>query len=78
MSLSTGTQQSVDKAIASLKQATGKAPQGFAADMSKADDIARLVKAYPNVDILVNNVARFAFHEFTQSTDQDWYTRLST
>ncbi|HEX4675565.1 MAG TPA: SDR family oxidoreductase, partial [Steroidobacteraceae bacterium] len=46
---------------------------GFAGDMSKADDIARLVKAFPNVDILVNNVGRFIPHEFTQSTDQDWY-----
>ena len=67
------TQASVDKAIASLKQSTGKTPLGFAADMSKVEDIGRLVKAYPNIDILVNNVARFAFHEFTQSTDQDWY-----
>ena len=67
------TQASVDKAIASLKQSTGKTALGFAADMSKVDDIGRLVKAYPNIDILVNNVARFAFHEFTQSTDQDWY-----
>ena len=67
------TQAGVDKAIASLKQATGKTPLGFAADMSKVDDIARLVKAHPDIDILVNNVARFAFHEFTQSTDQDWY-----
>jgi NAD(P)-dependent dehydrogenase (short-subunit alcohol dehydrogenase family) len=67
------TQAGVDKAIASLKQATGKTPLGFAADMSKIDDIARLVKAHPDIDILVNNVARFAFHEFTQSTDQDWY-----
>src|SRR5580700_5010950 len=67
------TQATVDKATASLKQATGKAPLGFAGDMSKADDIAQLVKAYPTVDILINNVARFAPHEFTQSTDQDWY-----
>ena len=27
--------------------------------MSKAEDIARLGKAFPNVDILVNNVGRF-------------------
>jgi NAD(P)-dependent dehydrogenase (short-subunit alcohol dehydrogenase family) len=67
------TQDSVDKATAALKQATGKAPLGFAGDMSKADDIARLGKAYPNVDILINNVGRFIPHEFTQSTDQDWY-----
>jgi NAD(P)-dependent dehydrogenase (short-subunit alcohol dehydrogenase family) len=67
------TPESVARAVASLKEATGKTPLGFAADMSKADDIARLVKAFPNVDILVNNVGRFIPHEFTQSTDQDWY-----
>src|SRR5580693_7353880 len=44
------TQESVDKATAALKQSTGKAPLGFAGDMSKAEDIARLGKAYPNVD----------------------------
>jgi NAD(P)-dependent dehydrogenase (short-subunit alcohol dehydrogenase family) len=67
------TQQSVDKAAATLKQATGRTPLGFAGDMSKAGDIARLAKAYPDVDILINNVGRFMPHEFTQSTDQDWY-----
>ncbi len=67
------TQESVDKAAAALKAATGKTPLVFAGDMSKADDIARLAKTFPNVDILVNNVGRFLPHEFTQSTDQDWY-----
>jgi NAD(P)-dependent dehydrogenase (short-subunit alcohol dehydrogenase family) len=67
------TQESVDNAAAKLKQATGKAPLTFAGDMSKADDIARLAKTFPNVDILVNNVGRFVPNEFTQSTDKDWY-----
>jgi NAD(P)-dependent dehydrogenase (short-subunit alcohol dehydrogenase family) len=67
------TQQSVDKAAAALKQATGKTPLGFAGDMSKAEDVARLGNTFPNVDILVNNVGRYLPHEFTQSTDQDWY-----
>jgi NAD(P)-dependent dehydrogenase (short-subunit alcohol dehydrogenase family) len=67
------SQESVDRAAALLKQATGKTPLGFAGDMSKADDIARLARAHPNVDILINNVGRFIPHEFTQSTDQDWY-----
>jgi NAD(P)-dependent dehydrogenase (short-subunit alcohol dehydrogenase family) len=65
--------ESVAKAVASLKEATGKTPLGFAGDMSKADDIARLGKAFPSVDILINNVGRFIPREFTQSTDQDWY-----
>ncbi len=63
----------MDKAAATLKQATGRAPLGFAGDMSKVEDIARLVKAYPDVDILINNVGRYVPHEFTQSSDQDWY-----
>jgi NAD(P)-dependent dehydrogenase (short-subunit alcohol dehydrogenase family) len=67
------TQESVDNAAASLKQLTGKTPLSFAGDMSKAEDIERLVKAFPNVDILVNNVGRFLPREFTQSTDKDWY-----
>jgi NAD(P)-dependent dehydrogenase (short-subunit alcohol dehydrogenase family) len=67
------TQDSVDRAAASLTRATGKAPLGFAGDMSKADDIARLGRAFPDVDILINNVGRYLPHEFTQSTDQDWY-----
>jgi NAD(P)-dependent dehydrogenase (short-subunit alcohol dehydrogenase family) len=67
------SQATVDKASAALKQATGRTPLGFAGDMSKAEDIARLTKAYPNVDILINNVGRFIPREFTQSTDQDWY-----
>jgi NAD(P)-dependent dehydrogenase (short-subunit alcohol dehydrogenase family) len=67
------TQESVAKAAASLKAATGKEPLTFAGDMSKVDDINRLGKTFPNVDILVNNVARFSGREFTQTTDQDWY-----
>ena len=67
------SQETVDKASSALKQATGKTPLGFAGDMSKAEDIARLIRAYPNVDILINNVGRFIPREFTQSTDQDWY-----
>jgi NAD(P)-dependent dehydrogenase (short-subunit alcohol dehydrogenase family) len=67
------TQESVNKAVASLKEATGRAPFAFAGDMSKAEDAARLAKAYPHVDILVNNVSRFIAKEFAQTTDQDWY-----
>ena len=66
------TQASVDKAAASLKATTGREPMKFAGDMSKAEDIARLVKTYPNVDILVNNVATFIPKPFLQSTDEDW------
>ena len=42
--------------------------------MGKAGDAARLTKAFPQVDILVNNVGTFMAKEFAQSTDQDWET----
>lgn len=52
-------QESCDKAAAELKAATGKTPKIFVGDMSKAADTDRLAKQYPNVDILINNVATF-------------------
>ena len=67
------TQASVDRAAASLLAATGHKPLEFAGDMSKAQDIARLTQAFPQVDILINNVARFVPKGFEKSTDQDWY-----
>jgi NAD(P)-dependent dehydrogenase (short-subunit alcohol dehydrogenase family) len=68
------SQESVDKAAATLKAATGRAPKSFVGDMGKAEDAARLAKEFPNVDILVNNVGTFMAKEFTKTTDQDWET----
>jgi NAD(P)-dependent dehydrogenase (short-subunit alcohol dehydrogenase family) len=67
------TQASVDRAAASLAAATGHRPLEFAGDMSKANDVARLTKAFPSVDILVNNVGQFLPKPFEKTTDQDWY-----
>ena len=66
------SQADIDKAVAALQAATGHKPLAFAGDMSKAEDIARLVQAYPRVDILINNVARFVARPFQEQTDQDW------
>jgi NAD(P)-dependent dehydrogenase (short-subunit alcohol dehydrogenase family) len=66
-------QESVDRAVASLKAETGRAPRSFVADMTKADDIAKLVAAFPRVDILVNNVGGMIPRPFEQTTDDDWY-----
>ena len=68
------SQESVDKAAASLKAATGRAPKSFVGDMGKADDTARLAQTFPNVDILVNNVGTFLPKEFAKTTDEDWET----
>jgi NAD(P)-dependent dehydrogenase (short-subunit alcohol dehydrogenase family) len=67
------SQATVDAAIASLREATGKTAKGFPADMSTAEGTAAIHAAFPNVDILVNNVGGYGPQAFEQSTDEDWY-----
>jgi NAD(P)-dependent dehydrogenase (short-subunit alcohol dehydrogenase family) len=66
------SKESVDKAVASLKASTGRTPKFFVGDMGKAEDTTRLAREFPNVDILVNNVAMFSLKDFQSATDQDW------
>jgi NAD(P)-dependent dehydrogenase (short-subunit alcohol dehydrogenase family) len=40
--------------------------------MSNAEAAARLYKAHPHVDILVNNLGVFTMKPFTETTDADW------
>ena len=67
------SQETVDAAIASLREATGKTAKGFAADMSTADGTNAIHAAFPSVEILVNNVGGYGPQPFEQSTDEDWY-----
>ena len=64
--------ESCEAAVASLKAKTGRAPKYFVGDMSLAAETTRLAKEFPNVDILINNVATFIPKEFLASTDEDW------
>ncbi len=65
-------QASVDEAVAKLERETGRKPLAFTADVTKPDDIARLVAAHPRVDVLVNNVGGMIASDFLQSTDRQW------
>ena len=67
------SQETVDAAIGRLREATGKTAKGFAADMSTAEGTAAIHAAFPNVDILVNNVGGYGPQAFEESTDEDWY-----
>ena len=67
------SQESVDRAIASLSAETGRAPLGFPADMSTAEGTQAIFAAYPEIDILVNNVGTYGPSAFEESTDEDWY-----
>lgn len=66
------TQKAVDDAIAALKRETGRTALGFAGDMSTAEGANRLFAAYPDVDILVNNVGAYLAKPFLETTDADW------
>src|ERR1700744_2126565 len=67
------TQERVDKAITEIKAETGSEKiSGITADFSKVDEIDALIKQFPKVDILVNNVAIFEPKEFAAITDADW------
>ena len=70
--INSNQQASVDEAVAKLTKETGRKPLSFTADVTKAEDIARLVAAHPRVDVLVNNVGGMIPAEFLQSTDKQW------
>jgi NAD(P)-dependent dehydrogenase (short-subunit alcohol dehydrogenase family) len=67
------SQESVDRAIVSLQRETGRAPSGFPADMSTAEGTRAIFDAFPEIDILVNNVGTYGPSAFEESTDEDWY-----
>jgi NAD(P)-dependent dehydrogenase (short-subunit alcohol dehydrogenase family) len=67
------TQGKVDEAVAAVKQAAqGGSITGVAADVSTAEGCAKLVKAQPDVDILINNTGIFEPKGFFDIPDEDW------
>jgi NAD(P)-dependent dehydrogenase (short-subunit alcohol dehydrogenase family) len=67
------TQDTVDAAIARLRAETGKTAKGFAADMATAEGTNAIHAAFPNVDILVNNVGGYGPAPFETTPDAEWY-----
>ena len=66
------SQAAVDKAATDIQAQTGVAVQGFAGDLSQADQAAALVARFPKVDILVNNLGIFEPKPFEDIPDEDW------
>ncbi|WP_185965610.1 SDR family NAD(P)-dependent oxidoreductase [Flavobacterium zepuense] len=66
--------QIIDEVLEQLKKEVPSAKvQGIAADFSKTEDIDNLLKALPEVDILINNVGIFGPKPFAEITDADWF-----
>lgn len=61
---------------AEIEQATGKAPLAVVVDVTKPEDIERVVQAtvseFGRVDILINNSGGPAAGKFDQLTDEQW------
>jgi NAD(P)-dependent dehydrogenase (short-subunit alcohol dehydrogenase family) len=67
------TQQSVDSALEAIGKAVPKAKaEGFAGDLATAEATDHLLKRFPQVDILVNNLGIFEPKPFEQIPDEDW------
>src|SRR5258705_13368463 len=46
--------------------------QGVAADLSTSDGALQIIEAFPELDILINNVGIFEPKPFEQISDADW------
>jgi NAD(P)-dependent dehydrogenase (short-subunit alcohol dehydrogenase family) len=62
------TQAAVTEAVSKI----GHGAKGFAGDLSDASKAAELVRKYPDVDILVNNLGIFEPKPFEEIPDEDW------
>jgi NAD(P)-dependent dehydrogenase (short-subunit alcohol dehydrogenase family) len=67
------TQAKVDEALAGLKNKVPNAKaEGFARDLSTAEGCNALLRAFPQADILVNNVGIYEAKPFFEITDEEW------
>lgn len=66
------TRATVDRLVAALGAVGGGQVQGFAGDLGTASAAEALVRRFPKVDILVNNLGIFEPKPFEAISDADW------
>lgn len=67
------TQPRVDQALTKLRSMISETRiEGIAADLSGAEGCERVIAAFPELDILVNNMGIFEPKPFEEITDADW------
>jgi len=67
------SEEAVAAAMGQIRHATPKVQiDGFAGDLSGAEAVETLVRRFPAVDILVNNLGIFEPKPFEQIPDEDW------
>jgi NAD(P)-dependent dehydrogenase (short-subunit alcohol dehydrogenase family) len=67
------SENAVDSALHQIRQPVPEAKvEGFAGDLSTEKAVEDLLKRFPAVDILVNNLGIFEAKPFEEITDADW------
>jgi NAD(P)-dependent dehydrogenase (short-subunit alcohol dehydrogenase family) len=67
------TQRRVDEVLSKLRATIGGARvDGIAADVSGAEGCGQVIAAFPELDILVNNMGIFEPKPFEEISDADW------
>jgi NAD(P)-dependent dehydrogenase (short-subunit alcohol dehydrogenase family) len=66
------TQSAVDRAVAQLRSTANADVFGFPGDLTDAGAAEALCRAYPEVEILVNNLGIFELKPFEEIPDADW------
>jgi NAD(P)-dependent dehydrogenase (short-subunit alcohol dehydrogenase family) len=66
------TKAAVSEVAATLRSSTGAAVEEFAGDLSLAASAEQLVRNYPDVQILINNLGIFEPKPFEEIPDADW------
>lgn len=68
------TEEGIDKAIDELRSLVDHAGvSGIAADFSRVEEVNKLIKELPDIDILINNAGIFEPKAFTEIPDEDWF-----
>ena len=66
------SQQKLDTALQDIRQSGGATVRGVLADPATAEGADGLLKAQPEVDILVNNLGIYESKPFEKISDDDW------
>ena len=67
------SEPAVAAAVEEIRRTEPQAPvEGFAGDLSKPEVVRDLLRRYPSVDILVNNLGIFEPKPFEEIADEDW------
>jgi len=73
------TKARIDAAIAALRKAVPQGRiEGIAADVATAAGCDSIIRAYPDLDVLVNNMGIFEPQPFEEIADADWLRFFET